>query len=67
MGQAISFIESSTVEHPTESGVNETLIFNLATMYDLGDGSKAKKMKLLAGVIAKFSGDSFDASSLKLT
>jgi Tfp pilus assembly protein PilF len=30
--QAISFLESSTVETPSEAGVDECLIFNLATM-----------------------------------
>ncbi|KAL3898880.1 MAG: hypothetical protein SGCHY_002430 [Lobulomycetales sp.] len=66
VAQAVSFLESSVVESPARAGVNETLIFNLVTMYDLGEGSLGKKSKLLAGVVAKYTGDAFEAESLKL-
>lgn len=64
--KAISFLEEVIRKDP-EKNLNETLIFNLCTLYDLKSDNSVDKKKSIMALVAKFAPDSFDFSVLKLT
>ncbi|KAI8589627.1 hypothetical protein BDZ88DRAFT_417480 [Geranomyces variabilis] len=64
--QAVSFLDSIVVEQPQRAASCEELLFNLCSLYDLCDCSVERKRKLVAGVVAKWAGDSFNPACLKL-
>ncbi|KAJ3117326.1 Trafficking protein particle complex subunit 12 [Nowakowskiella sp. JEL0407] len=66
VGQAISFLESIAIDMPATAGVCESLLFNLATLFDLTDQSTERKKKILANVVSKYAGDDFAVECLKL-
>ena len=63
--QAIKITEDALANHPEEL-IHETLILNLATMYEL-ESSEAhtKKLELLT-LVSKHKGDGFNVAALKL-
>ncbi|KAJ3175958.1 Trafficking protein particle complex subunit 12 [Geranomyces variabilis] len=64
--QAVSFLDSIVIEQPQRAASCEDLLFNLCSLYDLCDCSVERKRKLVAGVVAKWAGDSFNPACLKL-
>ncbi|KAI9353803.1 hypothetical protein BDR26DRAFT_890254 [Obelidium mucronatum] len=66
VGQALSHLESLVLEMPQLCGGSASLLFNLATLYDLTDNSLERKRRLLGGVVAAHAGDDLDGACLKL-
>ncbi|KAI8820202.1 uncharacterized protein EV422DRAFT_497174, partial [Fimicolochytrium jonesii] len=64
--QAVSFLDSTVIEQPATAGVCPPLLFNLSSLYDLCDATLDRKRRLVAHVVAKYAGDDFDTSCLKL-
>ena len=65
LGDAISSLEDMLRSSP-EKFVNEQLVFNLCTMYDLQSDSSVEKKKYIMGLVQKYGGDGFDVSVVKM-
>jgi len=65
LGKAITVLEELIKKDP-EKNLNETVVFNLCTLYDLKSDSSTEKKRNLMNLVAKFGSDSFDLSVLKL-
>jgi len=65
LSKAISSLEEIIQKDP-ENNLDESLIFNLCTMYDLASDRSADKKKNIMGLVAKFASDSFDFRVLKI-
>lgn len=65
LGRAVSCIEDLIIGNP-EHALNEVLVFNLCTMYDLKSDNSQEKKKNLMLLISKYASDSFDYSVLKM-
>ncbi|KAJ3330012.1 hypothetical protein HDU76_006666 [Blyttiomyces sp. JEL0837] len=66
VGQALSFLETLAVENPSLAGGCPSLLFNLATLYDLADQSLERKRRLLGTVVASGAGDDLETACLKM-
>ncbi|KAJ3294756.1 Trafficking protein particle complex subunit 12 [Rhizoclosmatium sp. JEL0117] len=66
VAQALSHLESLMLELPQVCGGSASLVFNLATLYDLTDNSMERKRRLLGGVVASYAGDDLEGGCLKL-
>jgi lipoprotein NlpI len=55
------------IRRDPERNLNETIVFNLCTLYDLKSDNSTEKKKSIMNLVAKFGSDSFDFSVLKLT
>ncbi|KAJ3007437.1 UNVERIFIED_CONTAM: hypothetical protein HDU68_003509 [Siphonaria sp. JEL0065] len=66
VAKALSHMESLVLEMPQLCGGCATLLFNLATLYDLTDNGVERKRRLLGGVVAVHGGDDLDGACLKL-
>lgn len=65
LSAAVATLEELITKAP-EKNLNETVVFNVCTLYGLlADQSLEKKKKLMA-LAAKYASDSFDFSVLKL-
>jgi len=64
--QAISLLEDLIHQDP-ERNLNETVVFNLCTLYDLKSDSSIEKKKALMTLIGKHGSETFDMSNLKLS
>jgi tetratricopeptide (TPR) repeat protein len=65
LGQAIASIEEFLRKDPLKT-LDETLIYNLTTMYDLESENSGNKKKVIMMMINRFAGDDFPTSALKL-
>lgn len=63
--KAIYSLEEVIQKDP-ENNLDEALIFNLCTLYDLASDRSADKKKNIMGLVAKFASDSFDFRVLKI-
>lgn len=65
VGQASSFLESIVIDYPRHAATDERLIFNLASMFDLGELTMDKKRRIMK-IVGNNAGDDFDADCFKL-
>ncbi|PRP81926.1 hypothetical protein PROFUN_10634 [Planoprotostelium fungivorum] len=65
LAQAITSIEDFILKRP-EVNVNETIVSNLCTLYDLKSDNSADRKKSVLSMVAKYAGDDFDFSVIKL-
>jgi len=65
LSQAISSMEDFILKRP-ERNANETMISNLCTLYDLKSDNSADRKKSVLAMVAKYAGDDFDFSVIKL-
>jgi tetratricopeptide (TPR) repeat protein len=65
LSRAVSTLEDVIRRNP-ELNLNETLVFNLSTLYDLQSDNSQEKKKVIMSLASKFASDSFDFSVLKL-
>eukprot|EP01102_Stenamoeba_stenopodia_P012210 TRINITY_DN3825_c0_g1_i1.p1 TRINITY_DN3825_c0_g1~~TRINITY_DN3825_c0_g1_i1.p1 ORF type:complete len:509 (-),score=78.33 TRINITY_DN3825_c0_g1_i1:192-1718(-) len=65
LAQAVSSLEDMLRQDPVHN-LNETLVFNLCTMYDLQSDSSLDKKKALMKLVAKFGSDDFDPNVLRI-
>jgi tetratricopeptide (TPR) repeat protein len=63
--QAISSLEEFIRRDPQKT-LDETLVFNLSTLYDLESENSGNKKKVIMMMINRFVGDDFPTSALKL-
>jgi len=63
--RAISSLEELIRKDP-EKNLDETLVYNLCTLYDLNSEGSAEKKKSIMSLASKFASDSFDFYVLKL-
>ena len=63
--RAISSLEEFIFKSP-ETNLNETLIFNLCTLYDLKSDNSPEKKKHILSLVGKYAPDHFDYSVIKL-
>jgi hypothetical protein len=64
LSASIAILEECITKAP-ERNLNETVVFNLCTLYGLVETTHEKKKKVMA-LAAKYASDSFDFSVLKL-
>jgi lipoprotein NlpI len=62
---AINLLEELIRKDP-EHNLNETVVFNLCTLFDLKSDNSAEKKKGIMNLVGKFASDSFDFSVFKL-
>lgn len=65
LSRAITTLEDIIKRNP-ENNLNEPIVFNLCTLYDLKSDNSIEKKKQLMAIAAKYASDSFDFSVLKL-
>jgi len=66
LSPAIATLEETINKNP-EKNLQEMIVFNLCTLYDLKSDNSHEKKKSILNLVAKFASDSFDLSVLKLT
>jgi hypothetical protein len=65
LSKAILSLEE-IIQRDPENNLDESLIFNLCTLYDLASDRSADKKKNIMALVAKFASDSFDFRVLKI-
>jgi len=65
LSRAIASLEEVIQNNP-ENNLDESLVFNLCTLYDLASDRSADKKKNIMGLVAKHASDSFDFRVLKI-
>jgi len=65
LSKAITSLEDVIKKDP-QRNLNETLVFNLCTLYDLQSDNSLDKKKILFQLITRCASDDFDISILKL-
>jgi len=65
LSQAISSLEDFILKKPDQN-MNEVLVSNLCTLYDLKSDNSADRKKNVLGLVAKYAGDDFDFGVIKL-
>jgi len=65
LSRAIASLEEVIQSNP-ENNLDESLVFNLCTLYDLASDRSAEKKKNIMGLVAKYASDSFDFRVLKI-
>eukprot|EP00742_Colponemidia_sp_Colp-10_P008595 GILJ01009319.1.p1 GENE.GILJ01009319.1~~GILJ01009319.1.p1 ORF type:complete len:636 (+),score=98.59 GILJ01009319.1:30-1937(+) len=63
--QAIEFLEQALRKDPVNH-LNESLIFNLCTLYDLALQDSAERKKVIQDLVARYGPEDFDASVFRL-
>lgn len=63
--RAITSLEELIRRDP-EKNLQETVVFNLCTLYDLKAENNTEKKKNIMTLVAKYASDSFDFAALKL-
>ena len=61
---ALELLEVIVLQHP-ETTLQEGVLFNVCTMYELETSHHLQKKHKLLGLVGKYKGDSFNVSSLK--
>lgn len=62
---ALNLLESLVNDEP-DKYLDESILFNLCTLYELESSKSANKKQQLLGMAAKRKGDGFNVSCLKL-
>eukprot|EP01117_Protostelium_nocturnum_P003622 TRINITY_DN1489_c0_g2_i1.p1 TRINITY_DN1489_c0_g2~~TRINITY_DN1489_c0_g2_i1.p1 ORF type:complete len:427 (-),score=187.89 TRINITY_DN1489_c0_g2_i1:419-1699(-) len=65
LSHAISSLEDFVFRDP-ENNLNESLVFNLCTLYDLKSENSLEKKKNILALVGKYASDDFDFSFVKL-
>ena len=63
--EALTRLESMVQSNP-EKYLDEALLFNLCTLYELESSKSGYKKQLLLGMVNKHKGDGFNVSCLKM-
>lgn len=66
LNEAIPRLERLMFAYPTSAGTSESLVFNMATLYELRtEGSLQRKQQMMVEV-SKSAGDQFNVSMFKI-